>query len=265
LVVDDFKPNLDVAKGIFGKYKMKVDCVTSGQEALDLIESGEPYYSAVFMDHMMPGMDGIETTLHIRSIDSDYARALPVIALTANAIAGNEQLFMANGFQGFLSKPINLIKLDAVVRQWIMEGNEDAPAPENEAADPPDSPDPPPPPAEDKKIEIPGINSRFGLSLYEDDREMFLFIMRTYAESIPDEIDKLRNVTEQTLPAYAIDVHTIKGASAGIGAKTLSEAAKRLEMMAKEGDLQGVQSENESFIEAAETLVADINIWFAEN
>ncbi|MDR0356124.1 MAG: response regulator [Deltaproteobacteria bacterium] len=120
LVVDDVKANLDVARGMLKPYGMQVDCVTSGQMAIDLIREEKVRYNAVFMDHMMPGMDGIETTQKIRTeIDSDYAREIPVIALTANAIVGNEKMFLDNGFQAFLSKPIEMKRMDLVLKHFV--------------------------------------------------------------------------------------------------------------------------------------------------
>jgi signal transduction histidine kinase len=119
LVVDDFITNLDVAAGMLRKYKMQVDCVLSGVEALDLIAVGEPLYDAVFMDHMMPEMDGVETTTAIRTLDTEYAKKLPIIALTANAVAGNEQMFLDSGFNAFLPKPFNVMDLDSVIQRWI--------------------------------------------------------------------------------------------------------------------------------------------------
>jgi CheY-like chemotaxis protein len=111
--------NLDVALGLLGKYKMQVDCVLSGFEAIDRIRLGDPVYNAIFMDHMMPGMDGIETAGRIRRLDSEYAQKIPIIALTANAIQGTDDLFYANDFQAFLSKPIDVMQLDSVVRKWV--------------------------------------------------------------------------------------------------------------------------------------------------
>jgi CheY-like chemotaxis protein/anti-sigma regulatory factor (Ser/Thr protein kinase) len=119
LVVDDFPTNLDVAAGMLIKYKMQVDCVTSGQDAVNRIAAGEPVYNAVFMDHMMPGMDGVEATKLIRTLGTDYAEKIPVIALTANAVTGSEQMFLDNGFNAFLPKPFNAILLDSIVRKWI--------------------------------------------------------------------------------------------------------------------------------------------------
>jgi CheY-like chemotaxis protein len=121
LVVDDLPMNLDVASGMLRKYKLQVDCVTSGQEAIDRIKAGEPVYDTVFMDHMMPGMDGIEATKTIRALGTDYAEKIPVVALTANAVAGNEQMFLENGFNAFLPKPFTAMLLDSVIRKWIIQ------------------------------------------------------------------------------------------------------------------------------------------------
>jgi PAS domain S-box-containing protein len=121
LVVDDFPMNLDVASGMLRKYKMQVDCVTNGQEAVDRIAAGKPKYNAVFMDHMMPGMDGVEATKLIRALDTGYAKKIPIIALTANAVAGSEQMFLDNGFNAFLPKPFNSVLLDVVINQWVVK------------------------------------------------------------------------------------------------------------------------------------------------
>jgi signal transduction histidine kinase len=119
LIVDDMQTNLDVAEGLLRKYKMQVDCVTNGLDAIVKIKLGEPHYDAIFMDHMMPGMDGLDTTDAIRSLDTDYARKIPIIALTANAIQDTRNIFYEHDFQDFISKPINIIELDSLVRKWI--------------------------------------------------------------------------------------------------------------------------------------------------
>jgi CheY-like chemotaxis protein len=119
LVVDDMQTNLDVAAGLLGKYKMQIDSVLSGKEAVEKIRLGVPVYNAIFMDHMMPEMDGIETAIAIRNLATEYARKIPIIALTANAIHGTENLFFAHDFQAFLSKPIDIMQMDSIVRKWI--------------------------------------------------------------------------------------------------------------------------------------------------
>jgi signal transduction histidine kinase/FixJ family two-component response regulator len=126
LVVDDVQANLDVARGMLKPYGMQIDCATSGQKAVDLIMDAKVRYQAIFMDHMMPGMDGIEAVKRIREIDTEYAREIPIIALTANAIVGNEQMFLANGFQAFLSKPIELRRMDMVLKQWVRDREKEA-------------------------------------------------------------------------------------------------------------------------------------------
>jgi PAS domain S-box-containing protein len=119
LVVDDFPVNQDVAAGMLRKYKIQVDCVSNGQDAVDRITAVSPVYNAVFMDHMMPVMDGMEATKLIRALGTEYAQNIPIIALTANAVPGNDHIFLNNGFNAFLAKPYSIMSLDAVLQQWI--------------------------------------------------------------------------------------------------------------------------------------------------
>jgi len=121
LVVDDMQSNLDVAASMLRKYKINVDCVLNGHEAVEKIRLEDPVYDAIFMDHMMPEMDGVETVEKIRSLGTRYAQNIPIIALTANALAGNEQMFLDHGFQAFLPKPINIMSLDLAVRRWVRD------------------------------------------------------------------------------------------------------------------------------------------------
>jgi signal transduction histidine kinase/ActR/RegA family two-component response regulator len=119
LVVDDVEINLEVAKGLLEPYGFVVDIVLSGKEAVEKIRSGKPRYNLVLMDHMMPEMDGIEAVRIIRNeIESEYARTIPIIALTANALAGNEEMFLEHGFNGFISKPIDIKRLDEMIGKW---------------------------------------------------------------------------------------------------------------------------------------------------
>ncbi len=128
LVVDDVVTNLDVVRGMMKPYGMKIDCATGGRQAVEMIRAEKRRYNAVFMDHMMPGMDGMEATRIIREeIGTEYARAIPIIALTANAIVGAEEMFLRCGFQDFISKPIDMAKLDAVLRRWVRKEAGDAP------------------------------------------------------------------------------------------------------------------------------------------
>ncbi|MDR1220671.1 MAG: response regulator [Treponema sp.] len=117
LIVDDVDVNLIVAQGLLSPYQLRISLAKSGQEAVDLAR--ENIYDIIFMDHMMPGMDGIEATALIRSIDRPDVESLPIVALTANAIAGMKDLFLSSGFSDYLAKPIEVDKLNAIVEKWI--------------------------------------------------------------------------------------------------------------------------------------------------
>ena len=258
LVVDDFQTNLDVAAGLMRRYKLKIDCVTSGADAVERIRRMNPLYDAVFMDHMMPGMDGMEATQIIRSLDSDYAKSVPVICLTANAIVGTEEMFLNNGFQAFLSKPIDIKKMDAVLRQWVRDKSKEThadvltplPAAVPEITRP--------------ELQIPGIDGEKGLSLYGNDYEIYLPILRSYNANLPAVIDSLRNVTQENLSAYMINVHGLKGTSGNIGATDVMKRAERMESAAKSGDLAGVLAENGELLKYAQLLGDSINAWLSE-
>ena len=121
LVVDDVEINLEVAAAIMEPYGMQIDGLNNGADAVERIKTGEPRYNVIFMDHMMPGMDGIEAARAIREIGTEYAKSIPIIALTANAVAGSDKFFIKNGFQDFLAKPIEPQELDAVLLKWTSE------------------------------------------------------------------------------------------------------------------------------------------------
>jgi len=116
LVVDDVDINLYVAEGMMSQYGLNIDKALSGFEALELVNSGKDY-DVIFMDHMMPGMDGIETTQKLR--ESGYKGC--IVALTANALVGNSDMFLENGFDGFISKPIDIVQLDVILNEFVRD------------------------------------------------------------------------------------------------------------------------------------------------
>ena len=125
LLVDDFPTNLLVTKGLLRPYRMRVRTCLNGRQAVELVQKHT--FDLVLMDHMMPEMDGIEATTAIRAMGGHFA-TLPIVALTANAIAGMEERFLSMGFNAFLSKPIETIRLDAMLKKWIpQEKQQDAP------------------------------------------------------------------------------------------------------------------------------------------
>jgi CheY-like chemotaxis protein len=130
LIVDDISTNLKVAEGLLAPYRAKIDTSLNGMKAIELVKQHK--YDIVFMDHMMPEMDGIEATAEIRAweaetvsseqgaVSSEKRRsAVPIIALTANAVSGMREMFIEKGFNDFLAKPIDVSKLDEILGKWI--------------------------------------------------------------------------------------------------------------------------------------------------
>jgi len=258
LVVDDITTNLDVAAGVLSSYKLQVDCLTSGQAALDRIQAGTPVYNAIFMDHMMPGMDGIETVDRIRALGTEYAKKIPVIALTANAIKGTEKLFFAHDFQAFITKPIDIIEMDNVLRKWVRD-DAHAEVVINDELSEIDLQ------IEKLNIEIPGVDTKKGLSLYAGAKKIYLPMIRSYAHNTPKVLDKLRSVSAENLHDYVITVHGLKGTSAAIGAEHIRTAALELENLSRAGDLQGVLVKNDKLIADTEIIVANVKEWLEQN
>ena len=116
LVVDDVEMNLVIVKEMISPYGLLADTAANGHEAVEKIKAND--YDLVLMDHVMPEMDGLETIQVIRKLGGGY-EALPVIAITANVIDGMKEQFMANGFNGFISKPVRMNELIEVLKQWI--------------------------------------------------------------------------------------------------------------------------------------------------
>jgi signal transduction histidine kinase/CheY-like chemotaxis protein len=264
LVVDDVQTNLDVARGMMKPYGMQIDCVTSGRQAVNRIQEAKEIYNAIFMDHMMPEIDGIETTRIIREdIGTDYARNIPIIALTANAIIGNEKMFLENGFQAFISKPIDIMQLDKVIRQWLRNKRLEKEYLADEQASAGFAPlgkDAGAGPLADGWPAIPGMDMKKGLGRFGGDAEVFLQVLHSYAENTASLLDQVRQAPadESRLPEYAVTVHGIKGSSRGICAESLGDMAEALEKAAKAGDLAFVQANNDAFTAAADTLIEDL-------
>jgi signal transduction histidine kinase/CheY-like chemotaxis protein len=135
LVVDDVPVNIMVVEGLLEPYGLHVESATSGRKAIEKICTGAPPYDLVFMDHVMPEMDGIETTKAIRVWEKEQEKIItnkdelsgparvPIVALTANALAGNMEMFLSAGFDGFISKPIDIAQIDEALNKWVKDKN----------------------------------------------------------------------------------------------------------------------------------------------
>jgi signal transduction histidine kinase/CheY-like chemotaxis protein len=261
LVVDDVETNLDVAKGLLLPYGLSIDTASSGPEAIAKIkaisEGGDASsgYDLVLMDHMMPGMDGIEAVRIIRNdISGEYGKTVPIVALTANALSGNEEMFLSRGFNAFIAKPIDVMQLDAVLNTWVRDRKSIEilkqaemvmPVIENADQNILDG------------VQIEGLDLVRGKKKYNNDAA-YLDILRSWHKHTPALLEKMRNPLFESLPEYAITVHGIKGASLGICADDISSKAEELEHYAKSGNIGKVQADNSMFIGMAESLLANI-------
>jgi CheY-like chemotaxis protein len=119
LIVDDIAFSQDILRHFLEKRGIQVDCAGSGQQAVDIIRENKVTYDAIFIDQIMPDMDGAQTARNIRGIGTKYAGTVPFIAITADAMLGDKKAFLIKGFQDYISKPIDAVQLDVVVQRWI--------------------------------------------------------------------------------------------------------------------------------------------------
>lgn len=279
LVVDDNAMNLKVMARLLLPYQIKVVMAGSGQEALDKLDTME--YDCVFLDHMMPEMDGVETLHKIRKKPGEYFQSLSVIAFTANAIGGAREMFLAEGFDDFIAKPIELSVLERMLRRYIPAGKqmlveEDEEGSEtgntayetiqDEACEKQD--------AKTKKMQKAGAHSvkeaddsealavlgRAGIDVqqgitYCGDKEGFHDILAIYhTEGVKRKEKLVRFFKEKDWKNYVIMVHSLKSNSKGIGANELAELALNLEMAGKENRIDYIFAHHEELLEQHDAL-----------
>ena len=252
LIVDDVPTNLIFAKGILKPYKMQVDCAASGIEAIELIRNPTVRYDAIFMDQMMPEIDGIESVRIIREeIDSDYARSIPIIALTASETDDDEKMFLEKGFQAFLNKPIDAMKMDTILRQWVCN-EEHGSLPTGDTEIEPSNIEQV---FKGKTPQIEGLDWQVGLSYCAGNKDHYLSAIHSYVDNVTCLTLQISSVTEETLADYTIRIHGIKGSSYAIGAKDIGKQAEELEHAAREGNFQLVSRNTLFFVENTKKLL----------
>ena len=244
LVVDDNIMNIKVIQGLLEKYRIRVTSALSGKEALEKIETMD--YDFVFMDHMMPEMDGIETLHHIRRKVGTYYSKVPVIALTANAVAGMREMFLSEGFADFVEKPVEISVLERVLKRNLPE---EKIIPLEEGVSPQISEK-----AEDSEnsagtLTVGDLDVRKGL-LYCGGREQYLAILELYDQSGRDTLEKLdQHFLARDWKNYTIMIHAVKSSMQSIGADSLSEMAKSLEMSGKENRIDYILDHHQEMME----------------
>lgn len=245
LVVDDQPLNLKVCQGLLQPYEMEVYTARSGPEALKKMTQVWP--DLVLMDHMMPGMDGVEVTQRIREMGrkDPYFAVVPIIALTANAMKGMREYFLENGFSDFVSKPIELKNLDEALRAWVPEDKQRAPVRPVVLETGP---------VPEALISIPGVDTQRGMS-YCGTEQVYRKTLLMFRDQIPGKLRRIdQTFREGIWEDYAIEVHSLKSAARWIGAMELGDRAERLELAARAGETGQIQEENTILLQQYQAL-----------
>jgi CheY-like chemotaxis protein len=274
--------NLLVARGLLEPYGLRVDTAESGPEALEKIRREDPPYDIVFMDHMMPGMDGVETTARVREWERSRASLrgtgsspeipeIPLIALTANALSGMREQFLAQGFNGYISKPVDPDQLDEVLHRWIREKGDPPAGGEGRRPEAPaggGGPGALSEPGEPPSLgPIPGVRVETGIALTGGRLEGYRLVLAAFRKDVQDRLPFLRTLAApETLPgdgdadlrAFTTQVHALKSASASIGAEEVSAQAASLEAAGRAGDWGAIREGLPGFVQTLAALTGGI-------
>lgn len=238
LIVDDNEMNLKVARGLLQPLQMNIDTASSGKQAIEMVQ--EKRYHIVFMDHMMPVMDGVETTQNIRKLPDEYIQNMPIIALTANAVMGAREIFKEAGMNDFVAKPIELKNICSKIRAWLPKElihKLSAPAAAKEQI---------------PEQELPVIE---GLQVAEGVKnsgslELFLNLLGDFYKLIDLKSTKIEKcLADGMIRDYTIEVHALKNTARMIGALELSELFYKMEQCGNAEDVETITRENPAIIE----------------
>jgi signal transduction histidine kinase/CheY-like chemotaxis protein len=256
LSVDDSRMNLTVLRGLLSPFGAAIDDCLSGEEAIEMVKQN--HYDLIFIDHMMPGMDGVEAVKAIREWEGKDGDAVPIVALTANAIAGMREMFLENGFNDFLSKPIEIPVLNRIMEKWIPLEKRSKAVPEKRRKGGGDAPG-------DTVFAVEGLDTARGLVMTGGSEKQYREILALYCKDVAERLEIFTKPADEADAALlAIHFHAIKSASASIGAAALSEEAARLEAAGNSGDmafirarLTGFCGDLERMTERIQTALAD--------
>lgn len=244
LIVDDNEVNLTVAAGLMEPLQMNIDTALSGKEAIDKITV--KHYDLIFMDHMMPGLDGIETTHIIRRFHEEY-NVVPIIALTANVVEEMRSMFLCEGMNDIIAKPIEMTVLISKLKQWlpkdkIKKFDSASAVSTNPSADKSSAEDILP-------VEIPGIDMDTAIH-YLGTKQFLAKVLKDFYKAIDRKSAAIETFYEtQDWGHYTIDVHALKSSSKQIGAMTLSEMAANLEKAGSQQDVEFLQKHTPLLLE----------------
>lgn len=238
LIVDDNPVNLAVAKGLIEPLQMQVDTALDAHSALECID--EKLYDVIFMDHMMPEIDGVEATRLIRSFHPNYA-SVPIIAFSANAVEGTKKMFLEEGMNDFVGKPVEVSELVSKLKQWLPQEKMTIPTKT---------------PTRKKKSSLahplPHIEGLDVIAAVQmlGDVDFYMEILSDYYHLIDQKIQVISGaLAGQDWERYTIEVHALKSSSKQIGAMELSGIAAELEAAGKTLDIKYIQDNNELLLQ----------------
>ena len=247
LVTDDNGMNLKVAENFMKIFGITPVTCSSGKETIELMKKNK--FDILFLDHMMPHMDGIETLKVLK--DEDLLNGAVVIALTANAVVGAEEQYLSAGFDGYLSKPITVQDLERALKKYLpseVVENNDPEVPEEKASS-----------LSIGKLRELGLNVDAGLMYTCNDEAFYMELLSDSANSASDKCSDLSSFLENNdLKNYEILVHSLKSASKTVGADEVSEQAKALEEAARNGDADFVKANHDAFVTSFKELSGKI-------
>jgi len=236
LIVDDIDENLFVTTGMMKPYGLITDTAISGYEALEKVRGGN-IYDMIFMDHMMPGMDGVETTKILREEGYTY----PIIALTANAVAGIRKLFFESGFDDFLAKPFDIVELDNILKKFI---NKRQPQTSSIVS---------------QLKKIPNLDVDRALNAVGGMEDMYIDTVKITARMLPVRIENIDRYIKDDINSFAIEIHGLKSVLTNIGANTLGIFASQLEQAAVDADISYLKNNYPDFKTGLTGLSGDLN------
>ncbi len=244
LIVDDNAINRKVARSFLKNYRFDLTEAESGPEAIELVHAER--YDIVFMDHMMPGMDGIEAAEIIRRDCGENGTAPIMVALTANAMEGMREHFLSCGFQDFIAKPLDRRELNQLLLRWVPEKYRQS---ENvkEAV-----------PLDPKAVQIKGVDMDAAMEYFSGDEGTFMELLEIYCVDGKRKIELLSELAESDILRYQIEVHGLKSASANIGAMEVSAMARAQENAAAQGDREFIAEQFPLLLGEYETLLENI-------
>lgn len=264
LVVDDNDMNLTVFKGLIQNSQMDIRTAMSGQEAIDLIQ--KEAFDLVFMDHLMPMMDGIETLHRILADANLRSHAKIIIALTANAVSGAKEFYLQEGFSGYLTKPIHGHELEETILEFLPQEKVHAlvkgtlTSEEAAIVKSPKEAVPSMDPQNNESISVV-LDQKLGISLCAGDKTFYHEVLKAFVQS---DFSAMLNgyFTEKDWKGYHIAIHGVKSGAKSIGATALSELAKDMELALKErNDTEFIVSKHPIVlceIEKVEKLIHEI-------